>query len=124
MSATFLAMVSGALVSRYFKKEKWWLKAHKGLNIAALILAALGILVIAISVQASGGPHFRVRHAFYGAAALILLLTSPVLGFAIFKAKDKKKIQRIKMLHRWSGRITIVLMAAAVIAGFSLIGFF
>jgi len=124
MSTAFLAMVAGIVISRFFKNKKWWLKAHKGLGSAAVAMALLGIVIIAISVQASGGPHFRVSHAFYGAAALVLLLSSPALGFAMFKAKDKTTIPRIRKLHRWSGRITLVLMAAAMVAGFSLAGFF
>jgi len=124
MSAAFLAMAAGILIARFLKKKKWWLKAHKGLNMAAVALALVGIVIIAVSVQDSGGPHFRVSHAYYGAAALSLLLLSPFLGFAMFKTKDKTKIPRIKQLHRWSGRMTILLMAAAIIAGFSLMGFF
>jgi len=120
---SFLTMLSGILVARFFKKKKWWLKVHKRLNIAAVVLAVLGILIIAVYVQTSGSPHFRVSHAFYGAAAFILLLAAPALGFAMFKIKDKTKILRIKQLHRWSGRTTSVLMAAAIIAGFSLMGF-
>jgi len=124
MSAAFLAMSSGIVVSRFCKKKKWWLKVHKGLNITAAVMVLSAVVIIAISVRTSGGPHFRVSHAFYGAAALILIASTPALGFAMFKTKDKTKIAGLKKLHRWSGRITIVLMAAAIIAGFSLLGIF
>ncbi len=124
MSTSFLAMAAGIVVSRFFRKKKWWMKVHKVLGAAAVAMALLGIIIIAISVQASGGPHFRVSHAFYGAAALVLLLISPALGFAMFKTKNKTTIARIKKLHRWSGRITLVLMAVTMVAGFSLAGFF
>lgn len=124
MSAAFLAMASGIVVSRFCKKKKWWLKTHKGLNIAATIMAISAVVIISISVRASGGPHFRVSHAFYGAAALILIASTPALGFAMFQTKDKVKIAGLKKLHRWSGRVTIILMAAAIVAGFSLLGIF
>ncbi len=124
MSAAFLAMASGIVVSRFCKKKKWWLKTHKGLNIAATIMAISAVVIIYISVRASGGPHFRVSHAFYGAAALILIASTPALGFAMFQTKDKAKIAGLKKIHRWSGRVTIILMAAAIVAGFSLLGIF
>jgi hypothetical protein len=87
-----------------------------------MVLSA--VVIITISVRASGGPHFRVSHAFYGAAALILIASTPALGFAMFKSKDKTKIAELKKFHRWSGRTTIVTMAAAIVAGFSLLGIF
>lgn len=124
MIAAFLAMAAGMAVSRFLKKEKWWLKAHKGLNIAATAMALLAIAIIAVSVQTSGGPHFRVSHAIYGASAMVLVLSTPALGFAMFKMKYRTKVAGIKKLHRWSGRITLVLMAAAIVAGFSLLGIF
>lgn len=124
MSAAALAMITAATIARFLKKKKWWLKAHRALNLIAVILALGGLIAAAISVQTSGGPHFRVRHAFYGLAALLFLLASPALGFAIFKTKDKTKIAGLKKIHRWMGRITILLMLGAALAGFALIGLF
>lgn len=124
MSAAALAMMTAAVIARFLKTKKWWLKTHRALNVIAVILALVGLVVAAVSVQASGGPHFRVRHAFYGLAAILFLLASPALGFSIFKTKDKTRIAGMKKLHRWMGRITIVLMLGTALAGFALIGLF
>lgn len=124
MSAAALAMITAMAIARFFKTKKWWLKTHRALNSIAVILALGGLVLAVIMVQTSGGPHFRVRHAFYGLAALLFLLSSPALGFSIFKIKDKTKIASLKKLHRWVGRITIILMLGAALAGFALIGLF
>lgn len=122
MSAAAISMLSGIVAAHYFRKKKWWLKAHKTLNIASVALALSGFAVAAAMVQASGGPHFRVTHAIFGAAGLLLLLATPVLGFMIFKLKGKEKIARLKTMHRWLGRLTASMIVISAIAGLSLAG--
>ncbi len=122
MSTAALSMLTGIVAARYFRKKKWWLKAHKTLNIAGLVLALAGFAVAAAMVQASGGPHFRVTHAVLGLVGLLLLLSTPFLGFKIFKVKGKEKIARLKTAHRWLGRLTASMLLISALAGLLLAG--
>jgi hypothetical protein len=122
MVASVFSMFAAVSVARYFKKNKWWFKVHKGLNGASVGLALTGFAVAAIMVQQSGGPHFRVGHGVLGAFVLILVLIAPTLGFAIFKSKNKSSIPTLKKAHRWLGRTTAIGMAITAIVGLSLIG--
>jgi len=122
MSAAALTMFSGIVAAHYFRKKKWWLKVHKTLNIASVVLALSGFAVAAAMVQASGGPHFRVTHAIFGIAGLFLLLSTPLMGFMIFRLKGKEKIARLKTVHRWLGRLTASMIAVSAIAGLVLVG--
>ncbi len=122
MAAATLSMLSAIAVARYFRKKKWWVKVHKALNGASLGLALAGFAVAFSMVQSSGGPHFRVFHGVVGLAVLVLALLVPILGFGIFKAKDKKRVPSLKLAHRWLGRITALGMSGAVLLGLSLIG--
>jgi len=123
MSIAFLAMMSAIIAARYFKTKKWWFKVHKTLNIAAVSFAIAGFVFAFFMVQAaSGGPHIRVSHAVLGITTLLLLLTMPVLGAAIFKAGDKQKISKLKQAHRYLGRLTALMLTATIVAGLSVAG--
>jgi len=124
MTAAVVSMVAAIAIARYFRRKNWWLKAHKALNLAAVGLMLTSFVVAAIMVQSSGGPHFRVTHAIFGSLALILSAAMPSLGFMIFRSKDKTRTTRLKLAHRWMGRVTALLCGAAAIAGLSLIGVF
>lgn len=115
-------MSSAIVIARFFKSKKWWLKAHKTLNLAAVIFALSGFLFAFLMVQLSGGPHIRVPHAFLGLSTLILLLLMPILGQAIFRIRDKNKIPLLKKAHRYTGRLTAVMFTATSLAGLFLVG--
>ncbi len=122
MGLAFLTMVSAIVIARYFKTKKWWLKAHRILNIIAVAFAVAGFVFAFFMVSSTGGPHIRVPHAALGIATLVLLLVMPFLGSAIFKTKDKKAIPKLKKVHRYLGRIAALLMAATIVAGLVLAG--
>ncbi len=122
MGGSLAAMVAAVAVARFFRKKKWWLKAHKRLNSAGVILALCGMALAFGMVQSSGGPHLRVGHGIAGFATILLALAMPALGYSMLRQKDKKRIAALKLIHRWAGRLTILAMAGTVIAGLSLIG--
>lgn len=122
MASSILAMFTAVAIARYFRKKKWWLKVHKAFNGASIGLALSGFVVAAIMVQQSGGPHFRVGHGVAGGLVLLLALAAPVLGFAIFKSKNKSTIPAFKKAHRWTGRVSAVGMASTALLGLSLLG--
>jgi len=122
MATATAAMLAAIIVARFFRKKKWWLRAHKSLNLAAVGLAFSGFVLAFIMVQSSGGPHFRVSHAIFGGVALLFMIAMPSLGLMIFKSKDKKKTARLRIAHRWLGRLAAILCCFAVVAGLVLIG--
>jgi len=122
LATAFIAMSSAIVIARFFKSKKWWVKAHKALNLAAVLFALAGFVFAFLMVQSSGGPHIRVPHAILGLSTLILLLLMPVLGQAIFKIRDKKKIPVLKKAHRYAGRLTAAMFTATILAGLLLIG--
>ncbi|MFA6366095.1 MAG: hypothetical protein WCX13_02775 [Candidatus Hydrogenedentales bacterium] len=122
MATATAAMLAAVVVARFFRKKKWWLKAHKSLNLAAVGLALSGFVLAFIMVQSSGGPHIRVSHAVFGGVALLFLIAMPCLGFMIFKSKDREKTARLRIAHRWLGRLAAILCCAAAVAGLFLIG--
>ena len=122
MVGSALAMAMGIIIARFFRSKKWWLKTHRLLNLIGAGLALCGLSIAFLMVQASGGPHLRVGHGIFGALTLVLVLVMPALGFSIFRSKDKKRIATLKLVHRWTGRLTILAMTGTAIAGLYLIG--
>lgn len=115
MSLSFAGMTIGALIARYYKKSKLWLKIHRPLGAISSLTGAVGVITAGIMVQISSGTHLRVPHAIAGLIVILLCLAMPVLGFAIFKSKVNKK--EIKTIHRVLGRVTITSMALVILSG-------
>ena len=120
MSASFVLMVVGMILS-FLKGKKWRLNVHKNLSMIGAVfgIAALGIAVYMIS--ANYGVHFSVFHSIIGIITLAFIVLTPFFGFAMLKTKkwDKK---RLRQVHLWIGRGTLVLMAVTIIAGLRLVG--
>ncbi|MDD5582871.1 MAG: cytochrome b561 domain-containing protein [Candidatus Marinimicrobia bacterium] len=115
MGLGFICMVIAIVIARYFRKKRWWLKFHRGLNISASSLALIGILIALIMVTPAYGMQLPLLHHLFGLATLVLLIAEPLLGFSIFKTTNKKKIMRLKKMHRIIGRITPVLYLITII---------
>lgn len=118
----FVTMAAAIVIAHFFKNKKWWLKAHKTLNLIAFLFALLGFVFAFLMVQESGGPHIRVPHAILGSTTLVLFIIMPILGQVIFKIRDRKKILLLKKVHRYAGRLTALLFTATILAGLFLIG--
>lgn len=122
MAGSALTMTAGLTVARFFRNKKWWLKTHRLLNLIAVGLAVFGLSLAFFMVQASGGPHLRVGHGILGAVTLLFALLMPALGFSIFRAKNKERIATLKLAHRWTGRLTTLLMIITAAAGLYMAG--
>jgi hypothetical protein len=120
MSLGLLLMATGVTIARFMKKKKWWLKAHRLLGSAGAASSVIGIIFAFYMVGSSGGIHFRVTHTFLGALTAIFIISMPILGVLLLKIKKKRNI--IRNVHRWSGRITLVLMLFTIIGGLLLVG--
>ncbi len=118
VSLGLISMTSGMLTARFMKGRRWWLRAHKALGLPGACLAVAGVMVAVYMVSMdmetyfAGGPH-----SYLGLVAVLFIIATPILGFMQFKRRDK----RVRVLHRWSGRMTLVLMLANVILGLGMI---
>lgn len=124
--ATFMILglallTNGMLVARYRKARQGWLPLHKALGLVGATFAFLGFMTAFYMVTASSGRHFAaVPHAYLGALALICLSITPLLGYAQFHVTAGRST--LRAIHRWSGRISIVLIALTLLSGLSLVG--
>lgn len=115
MVAGFLLMIAGAAMAIFMRHRRGWLKIHKALGSLAPICLLCGFSSAILMVAVSSGEHFGVAHAYLGLVATAMTFLTPVLGYAQFKMKDPSG--KIRMLHRWSGRVTLILACVAVVSG-------
>jgi uncharacterized membrane protein len=120
MAAGLLLMLAGFTVARFMKTRRWWLKTHRALAIIGLSSLLLGLISALIMVAQHHGPHFNSPHTYLGAATILLSILTATLGIFIFKIK--KLPQKIRVSHRWSGRVTLVLACVTALLGMKLAG--
>lgn len=121
MSVSFVLLLAGMIISGFFKKKRWWLKVHKRLQWIGGISGIAGLATAVLMVSVSTGVHFRLPHSISGLFGIVLIIANLALGLAIFKVKTENK-KRIRILHRWTGRILLGLMAAVIIMGLIIAG--
>ncbi len=121
MSVSFILMITGMFLPRYFKKKKWWLNAHKTLGITGASLGSIAVGTAFLMVAVLSGVHFRVIHSFFGFVTIACIIATPFLGQSIFWAKREYK-KTFRILHRWWGRSVLILMAATIVLGLIVAG--
>lgn len=94
-------------------------KLHGNMLLAALLLVYMGFYVIYSNKSMLSKLHFQSTHSYLGVAS-ILSFSSSALGFfslhptyGLFKT-DK----RIRQVHKWSGKITVILLWFTCFMGF------
>ncbi|UCF07752.1 MAG: hypothetical protein JSW28_08950, partial [Thermoplasmata archaeon] len=120
LTVGFLLMLAGVIVAKFQKKKRWRIEVHKWLGVSGSIISLAGIILGFVMVTMTSGEHFRVPHAYLGVLAAVFIILSPVLGIAQFKIKKNKA--RVRMIHRWVGRIAVTAMLINILAGLSLVG--
>lgn len=118
--AGFIVAAAGITVARYMKRKSWWLATHRGLASAGIFLILSGIIVAIIKVKLRGGSHLAFPHAYVGAAIFVFALLTPLLGVLQFRIRQQAA--RIRIMHRWSGRLLILLLALNVLSGLIITG--
>lgn len=113
-------MLVGFIVARFMKKRTWWFKVHRSLGITGAILVLLGLFAEALQLSLTGRPHFTVPHSWIGIVAVSLALLTPILG--LIQVRARKVSSRLRGLHRWSGRFTLLLMFINIFLGLYMIG--
>lgn len=119
MIAAVICLITGVGVAMFARKRKNWLKLHKAMNTAGVINGLAGAAMAFANVVASAGNHLSGLHHRVGLIAIILFCLTLYLGFYSFKAANKTAV---RATHRWSGRLSLIAMLAALILGLIMIG--
>lgn len=120
MTIGLFSMFIGVHIAKFKRKENWWMKFHKILGLIGSVFTIIGLIIGLYMVEDSTGEHFRVNHSFIGVFTILFALLTPILGILMFKFI--KKIKILKIIHRWFGRTTIILMIFTVISGLKVAG--
>jgi len=113
-----VVMLGGMLTARFMKKKNWWLKTHKSLVISGALLTVSGFILAAYMVSTYMDTYLVMEtHAYLGITAVALVVLAPIMGFMQFRTKDK----RIHIIHRWTGRLAIVMVLINIWAGWTMI---
>lgn len=120
MVTGFLLMTAGAAVAIFMRRRRWWLKFHKGAGTSAAIFLLSGFTSGVIMVAVSSGEHFHLAHHYLGLVTTAMAVVTPVLGHLQFSMKASAG--KIRPLHRWSGRATLVLACVTVVSGLQVAG--
>lgn len=118
MVVGFVLMATGVMVAMSLRTRRWWLKTHRLLGSLGAASAILGLIAAIIMVSLSSGHHLSGLHPSLGSVTVLAAAVTPTLGALQFRLRNKK----IRVVHRWAGRFTIVLGAGAVVTGLHLAG--
>lgn len=114
MGSAFVLLASGVFIVMRLRRQRWWFKTHRMLGVLGAVLMILGW--IAAEVMLAGGG--AGGHVFVGLTAILLSVVTVGLGLLQFRIKKKP----IRIIHRWTGRATVVMQAANILLGLLLIG--
>jgi uncharacterized membrane protein len=120
MAAGFPLMLTGVTIAMFLRRRRWWLSIHKAAGILTSVFFLCGFTFAILMVGVSEEEHFRVSHAYLGLLTTVLTFLTAFLGHLQFKIKNASG--KIRMYHRWSGRITLVLAFTAVASGLQTAG--
>jgi len=113
-------MLAGIATAMFMRRRRWWLPLHKAAGTLTAVCFLCGFTFATLMVGVSEEEHFRVTHAYLGIVTTVLTVLTPVLGHLQFRIKNASG--KIRMYHRWSGRITLVFACMAIASGLQTAG--
>jgi hypothetical protein len=114
----FLSLAGGAFTARYLRQRKGWVGLHKKLVLIGAVFILAGLSIAAYMVSVYMETYFvRETHDYLGISVFAFCHRYPHIGNGPIQIKDK----RIRTIHRWSGRITIILMLFTIYVGFQMV---
>ena len=113
-------MLTGITTAMFLRQRRWWLSIHKAAGILTAVFFLCGFTFAILMVGVSEEEHFRVSHAYLGLLTTVFTFLTAVLGHLQFRVKNASG--KIRMYHRWSGRITLVFACTAVASGLQTAG--
>jgi hypothetical protein len=120
MMTGLLLMSFGFFTAHFLKTKRWWMKTHKRLEITGTVCLLCGLAAAILMVAQHHGPHFSALHTYLGFVTVLLTVSMLALGILIFQLKPM--LLRLKALHRWSGRVTLVTAWVTAFMGMILAG--
>ena len=104
----------GCFIAKFLRTKTWWLKRHHLLEILGTSLVIFALVIAIVMVAIATTMHFRVPHGYLGIATFSLYLITIITGLKKIRIKDEK----IRIFHKWMGRIASILMVFTIISGF------
>jgi hypothetical protein len=120
LGLSFVCLSGAMLISRYFKKRRWWLKTHRLLGAGGAVLGAGGVAAMTVMLSLLSASHLRILHAYLGLLTLAGMLAAPLLGLRILRSRGSRPV--LRGLHRWLGRSVILAMAVTIVLGLIRVG--
>lgn len=115
MTLGFICFLAGALFPVFREGRAGWIRYHQILASAGTLFALSAFAAAYLMVGYFGGPHVRVPHAVLGIVVVAMIVATFLLGF--FRTRLKPYTLQAIAVHRWLGRILLLLMALTVISG-------
>jgi len=117
MALATLCFLVGVGAAVFFRQKQNWLKIHKSFNLSGFLVMIAGAIMAFAYVLESSGKHLGGIHQISGFIAFVLILVTLRLGFYQFKARNKIAIRTI---HRWLGRLSLLLVIIVLVLGLML----
>ncbi|HNY50002.1 MAG TPA: hypothetical protein PLV50_04435 [Smithella sp.] len=111
-------LIAGVSAAIFFRRRKNWLKFHKTVNALSFGAMTTGIAMAFFYVAGSSGEHLQGLHHVAGLTAFSFSFITLIIGYRQFKVKNK---QAFRNMHRWLGRVAVVILLSAAILGLKLI---
>lgn len=115
----FLSMVTGASAAMFMRHKGWWFRFHKRAGYTGSLSILFGFTAALSMVTLMNEKHFGILHTYLGLATVVCAVVTPLLGIFQFKVKDQAA--RIRAIHRWSGRFTLLVAFVTVASGLLII---
>jgi hypothetical protein len=115
MTGGFLLMTTGVTIAVLMRKKRWWLTAHKRTGYSGSAFVLLGLITALYMVSLYEGEHFTVLHAYLGLFSVFCAVLTPTLGRLQFIFRQQAVT--IRPIHRWSGRITVIMLFVTILSG-------
>jgi hypothetical protein len=119
MTVGFICIAASAYIVRFRRERTAFYRMHTLFSKIgfAFIVAGLGVAVY--MVGASGGPHFRTIHGIIGGGFALALIVMLTMGIGWAYVKSNKTL--LRTIHIALGYITLGLMVANLVLGFSMV---
>ena len=115
MASGFIFMASGFITARFLPRKIWRLKLHRIIGISGACCVLAGVCFESIHLSLISAGHFNVTHAYLGMLIAVLSLITPAMG--LMQINLHNMASKIRPLHRWSGRVILMLMGINIISG-------
>ncbi len=94
------------------KKTNQWFKKHRIAALSGVTSVTTGLIIMILFKESQGYPHLASTHAIGGLVTGFIALITLVLGYLIINGN-----KNVKPYHKWSGRLTLILVAITIIFG-------